>query len=457
MSEIMQLKSHFQSLLGGHSFINIGLGHHLPTIQYNKPSRLIKWQELAGLSPSIYFFTMQKPPAVSKRGQNVPKSAIRKLMPLAKEAEKRGIKIIRLNIGQPDIETPAEFWQGVRRFGEKVLAYAPSEGRPEFIAAMVEYYRRMNIPVSPDEIVATQGGIEAVQYAVFSATDPGDEIIVPEPYYSNYLGITAMADVRFVSFTTRAENGYHLPDRAAVEKLVTPRTRAIMVASPGNPTGCVYSREEMEMLAGIAKNHGLFMLSDEVYREFSYEGESVTSVFQIPGMESHGVLIDSVSKRYSACGARLGVVASHNKEFMAAVRSYATIRLSAAALDQAAIAACLDTPASYFEHVRAEYRERRDIVVDSMTRIPDVVCHRPGGAFYCMVKIKGVDSEAFAKWLLSDFQDQGETVLVAPGAGFYATPGLGRDEIRIAYVFKAPIMKRAMEILTRAIEAYRKR
>ncbi|MCU0242178.1 MAG: pyridoxal phosphate-dependent aminotransferase [Vicinamibacteria bacterium] len=351
-------------------------------------------------------------PTLSQRGQNVPQSAIRKLIPLSRETERRGVKIIRLNIGQPDIETPAEFWHGVQNFGEKVLAYAPSEGRPEFVAAMREYYRRIDIALGGDEIVTTQGGIEAVQFAIFAATDAGDEIIIPEPYYSNYVGVTAMADVNFVPFTTLAENGYHLPERAAIEKLVTPRTRAIMFASPGNPTGCVYTRAEMEMLADIARQHDLFLLSDEVYREFSYEGEAVTSILQLPGLERHAVLIDSVSKRYSACGARLGVVASHNADFMAAVRAYATVRLSAPALDQSAIAACLATPPAYFEKVRAEYRERRNIVVDALSALPGVVCPRPGGAFYCMVKIEGVDTESFARWLLTDFSHNGETVMI---------------------------------------------
>jgi len=400
---------------------------------------------------------MKNTPTISTRGQNVPKSAIRKLIPLSLETEKRGIRLIKLNIGQPDIETPEEFWTGVRNFKEKVLAYAPSEGRPEFVQSMVEYYRRANITLLPSEIVTVVGGIEGILLSIFAITDAGDEIIIPEPYYSNYVGVTSMADVKFVPFTTVAENGYHLPSRGAIEQLITPKTRAIMIASPGNPTGCVYTLAEMELIADIAKKHNLFVLSDEVYREFSYEGEPVTSILQIAGMEEHGILIDSMSKRYSACGARLGIIASHNSEFMAAVRAYATVRLSAPALDQVAIANCINTPESYFDFVRAEYRERRDIVINTLSAIEGVVCHKPGGAFYAMVKIKGIDTEDFAKWLLSDFSYEGETLLVAPGAGFYATKGLGQDEIRIAYVLKAPIMKRAMTILVKAIETYRKK
>ncbi|MFH0920600.1 MAG: pyridoxal phosphate-dependent aminotransferase [Fibrobacterota bacterium] len=397
-----------------------------------------------------------KPARLSERGKNVPKSAIRKLIPLSKETEKRGIKVHKLNIGQPDVETPDEYWQAVRNFKERTLAYAPSEGRPEFLASLVEYYRRYGIVVTADDMVVIQGGIEGVFFAILAVTDFGDEIIVAEPYYSNYIGCTAMAGVAFRSFTTTAETGYHLPPRDVIEKLVTPRTRAILVATPGNPTGCVYTRDEMAMLADIAKSHGLFLLSDEVYREFAYDGGVPVSVMQLPGMEQHGVIIDSVSKRYSACGARLGCLVSKNREFISAARAYATIRLSAATLDQIGIAACIRTPGAYFERVRADYVERRDIVVDAMNRVPDTVCPVPGGAFYAMVKIKGVNTEDFAKWLLTDFSYEGETVMIAPGAGFYATPGLGRDEIRIAYVWKADIMRRAMDVLSRGIVEYRK-
>ncbi len=393
--------------------------------------------------------------SVSTRGKNVPKSAIRKLIPFAKEREKTGVKIIKLNIGQPDIETPEEFWQGVRDFKERVLAYAPSEGRAELVKSFVTYYNKYGITVTTSDIVVIMGGIEGILFALLAATDPGDEVIVAEPYYSNYLGVAAMAQVNFVAFTTTAENGYHLPAREEIVKKITPRTKAVLISSPGNPTGCVYTRKEMELLASIANEHGLFLISDEVYREFAYDGEEATSVMQIPGTEQCGIIIDSVSKRYSACGARLGCVVSKNKEFMASVLSLATVRLSAGTLDQVAIANCINTPDAYFEKVRKEYVERRDIVVKGLSAIPGVVCPSPKGAFYVMAKIKGVDTEEFAKWLLTDFADNNETVMIAPGAGFYATPGLGRDEIRIAYVFKAPVMKRAMEILAQAIQTFR--
>lgn len=402
--------------------------------------------------------TNSKTPLLSTRGLTVPKSAIRKLIPLAKEAEERGIKVLKFNIGQPDIETPSEFWEAIRNFDEKVLAYSPSEGRPEFLKALVKYYEKtIGIRFAEENIVVMVGGMEGLTFCLLAMAGPDDEIIIPEPFYSNYQGITAMTQVKFVTFTTYAENGYHLPERSVIEKLITPRTRALMIASPGNPTGCVYTRQEMEMIAQIAKDHNLFVLSDEVYREFSYDGEPVTSILQIPGMDMHGVIMDSVSKRYSACGARLGAVISRNKAFMDVMRAYATVRLSAPTLDQIGIANCVNTPDSYFDNVKREYVRRRDTVVNAFKNAPDVICRSPGGAFYAMVKIKGVDTEDFAKWLLTDFNDKGETVLIAPGSGFYITPGMGRDEIRIAYVLKEEIMKRGMTILVKAIEAYRAR
>lgn len=398
-----------------------------------------------------------KRPEVSVRGKNVPRSAIRKLVPLAKEREKTGVKIHKLNIGQPDVETPVEFWEGVRNFKEKVLAYAPSEGRPELIQSFVQYYNKLGFNITAEQLVVIMGGIEGVLFAILAVTDPGDEIIVAEPYYSNYLGVAAMAQVKFVAFTTTVESGYHLPGKAEIVKKITSRTKAILFASPGNPTGCVYTRQEMEMLAEIANEHGLFLLSDEVYREFTYDGEVATSILQIPGTEECAVVIDSVSKRYSACGARLGCIVSKNKEIISSVLANATVRLSASALDQVAIANCINVPDSYFAAVRNDYVERRDIVVNALNRMDDVVCRTPKGAFYVMAKLKGIDTEVFAKWLLTDFAEANETVMIAPGAGFYATEGLGRDEIRIAYVFKAPIMKRAMEVLCAGIRAFRQR
>lgn len=411
------------------------------------------------LLPNLFLFSrdMLKKPEISMRSRQVPKSAIRKLIPLSLQAEQRGIKVHKLNIGQPDVETPKEFWTGVKNFKERVLAYSPSEGRPEFVNSMVEYYRRNGINVSKDQIITLAGGIEGVQFALLTVAESGDEIITPEPYYSNYVGVSTMTNVRFVPITTTSENGYHLPDISEFEKKVTTKTKAILITTPGNPTGCVYTPKEMADIAAFAKKHNLFIISDEVYREFSYEEAPVTSIMQIDGIEDHAILIDSVSKRYSACGARLGCILSRNAAFMEAVKGYATVRLSAPTLDQIGIAECINTPKEYFEQVRNDYRERRDIVVKTMNELKDVYCPTPGGAFYAMVKINGVDTEDFAQWLLTDFSFENETVLVAPGAGFYATQGLGRDEIRLAYVLKTDEMKRAALVLQRAIESYREK
>jgi aspartate aminotransferase len=397
-----------------------------------------------------------KPLEASTRGKTIPRSAIRKLIPVAREAEARGVKVIKLNIGQPDIETPKEFWDAVRSFPEKVLAYAPSEGRPELLKALADYYRRFNIPLTEQDMVVTTGGIEGVLYALMAAADPGDEIVIPEPYYSNYIGVAAMAQVKFVPFTTTIDNGYHLPERSAIEKLITPKTRAILFASPGNPTGCVYTADEMKTLSDIGRDHGLFVLSDEVYREIVMDGPPATSILNIPGADQYGVIIDSVSKRYSACGARIGCIASKNKSFMDAVRALATVRLSAPALDQIGIAASVYAPKAYTENINNEFKMRRDVVVKALNAVEEVVCNNPEGAFYTMARIKGVDCEDFARWLLTGFNDNGETVLVSPGRGFYATPGLGADELRIAFVFRTGIMERAMEILAKGIRQYRK-
>ena len=336
-----------------------------------------------------------------------------------------------------------------------MLAYSPSEGRPEYLDALISYYSRFNLSFTREDIVVSQGGIEGVLYSLIACADPGEDILVPEPYYSNYLGTAAMAQVNFIPFTTRAENGYHLPERSIIEKCITKKTRAILFSSPGNPTGCVYTRAEMELLADIAQKHNLFLISDEVYREFIYGDTEAVSIFHIPGIDDHAVMLDSASKRYSVCGSRVGSIISRNKPFLDAVRALATVRLSAPTLDQLGIANCINTPDSYFIRVKADYKARRDIVVDALSALPDVVCHRPEGAFYVMLKLKGIDTEVFAKWLLTDFSHKGETVLLSPGAGFYATPGLGRDEIRIAYVLECGILKRAMEALIEAIRQFR--
>lgn len=397
-------------------------------------------------------------PKVSQRGLTTPMSAMRKLTPLAQAAKVRGTRVLHLNIGQPDIQTPEAFWEAVRAFPERepTLAYAPSAGRPELLAALVDYYRSVDINLAPEEIVVTVGGCEAILIAMLACTDPGDEILVPEPYYSNYNGVAAMTGVRLMPITTGVETGYHLPPRDEIAALVTARTRAILYASPGNPTGTVYTHAEVACLGDVAREHDLFLLADEVYREFTYDGETATGVLQLPKLEEHAIMLDSVSKRFSLCGARIGCVASHNADFMQAALKLAMVRLSAPALDQLGVAACYErTPDAYMAEIRAEYTRRRDLVVDRLNAMEGVTCRRPSGAFYAMARLDGVDTEDFARWLLTDFEDAGETVMVAPAAGFYATPGLGRDEIRIAYVLETERLARGMELLEQALQTYR--
>ncbi|MBN1262489.1 MAG: pyridoxal phosphate-dependent aminotransferase [Anaerolineae bacterium] len=397
-------------------------------------------------------------PTLSQRGQTMPMSAMRKLSPAAQAAQARGVEVIRLNLGQPDIETPAEFWNAVRAFPERepTLAYAPSAGRPELVRSLVRYYRDAGIALAPEELVVTVGGCEAILFALLACGDPGGEIITPEPYYSNYAGVAAIAGMTLAPVTTHGEDGYHLPGREAFEAVITPKTRALLYASPGNPTGAVYTRAELALLGDLARDHGLFLLADEVYREFTYDGATAASVLHLPGLDDHAVLLDSVSKRYSACGARIGCIASHNAGFMQAVLKLAMVRLSAPALAQAGIAACIDTPPGYMETARAEYQRRRDLVVERLNAMEGVSCRKPAGAFYVMARMEGIDAEDFARWLLSDFEVDGQTVMVAPGAGFYATPGLGRDEIRLAYVLELEKLARAMTLLAAAVARYRR-
>lgn len=394
--------------------------------------------------------------SVSRRGVEMPASAMRKLAPLAEATKARGVRVIHLNIGQPDIETPPEFMEAVRSFPERTLAYAPSEGRPECVEGMLEYYAHLDIPLHPEHIVITTAGSESLLFALLACCDIGDEVIVPEPFYSNYASVGMMTGLRLVPFLTRAEEGYRLPPREAIERLVGARTRAILYSSPGNPTGAVYTPDEVAMLGEIAREHGLFLIADEVYRELTYDGPLATSALYLPGMDEHVIVLDSISKRYSACGARIGCLVTRNAAVMEAVMKMAMARLSAPVLEQIGAAACIaHTPPSYFDEMRAEYRRRRDIVFERMNAIEGVVCPKPAGAFYAMAKIRGVDTEDFCRWLLTDFEQDGETVMLAPGAGFYCTPGLGHDEVRIAYVLETKTLARAMDLLAAAIRRYR--
>jgi aspartate aminotransferase len=392
---------------------------------------------------------------ISKRAASMQASPIRKLVPLADEAKARGTKVYHLNIGQPDIPTPQEFMDAVRSYDHKVLAYGNSKGDAAYIRALVEYYRRCGIEVEAKDIQVTTGGSEAIIFAMLCVAGVGDEIIVFEPFYTNYNGFAAMADVKLVPITLRAETGFHLPPRAEIEAKITPRTRAILICSPNNPTGTVYSREEMEMIAGICADRSLFVLSDEVYREFIYEGAH-TSIMDIEGVSGRAILLDSISKRYSACGARIGCLVSRNSEVMDAVLKMGQARLCSPSIEQYAAARALNVPDEYFEGVAEEYRRRRDTVYDELMKIPGVVCLKPHGAFYIMAKLPVADAEDFARWMLTDFSLDGATTMIAPGPGFYATAGKGRDEARIAYVLNVEDLGRAMQTLAAGIRQYNK-
>jgi len=390
---------------------------------------------------------------ISQRARQMPPSPIRKLMPFADEAKKRGIKIYHLNIGQPDIPTPPEFMNAVRNYQEQVLAYGHSKGSQEFLSALVGYYTRKGIQVEQRDIQVTTGGSEAIIFAMICVADPGDEIVVFEPFYTNYNGFAQMADVELVPVTLQAENGFHLPAREVIEEKITPRTRAILVCSPNNPTGTLYARDELQMIAEIAKKHDLFVLSDEVYREFIYEGKH-TSIMHIDGISERAVIMDSVSKRFSACGARIGCLVSKNQAITDAALRMGQARLCSPSIEQHGATAALAIPDEYFERMAAEYKKRRDTVYDELMKIPGVVCLKPGGAFYIMAKLPVADIEDFSRWMLTDFDLDGETTMIAPGPGFYATPGKGQDEARIAYVLNVEDLKKAMRCLAYGIEKY---
>jgi len=392
-------------------------------------------------------------PRISQRAKDMPPSPIRKLVPLADEARKRGVKIYHLNIGQPDVPTPPEFMNAVRNYNERVLAYGNSKGSWRFLSGLVRYYRRRGIQVEEKDIQVTTGGSEAIIFAMICVAGVGDEIILFEPFYTNYNGFARMAEVKLVPITLQAENGFHLPPQEKIEAKITPKTRAILICSPNNPTGTVYTREEMEMIVRICKKHDLFVLSDEVYREFIYEGRH-TSIMHIEGASDRAILLDSISKRYSACGARIGCLVSKNQQVMDAALKMGQARLCSPSIEQFGATAALEIEDEYFERMASEYKRRRDTVYVELMKIPGVVCLKPSGAFYIMAKLPVEDVEDFARWMLTDFSLEGETTMIAPGPGFYATPGKGRDEARIAYVLNVDDLKKAMRILAEGIKRY---
>ena len=397
---------------------------------------------------------MSQSSRLSQRAQLMPASPIRRLAPLAAAARKAGKSIYALNIGQPDIPTPRPILDRLRAYDAANVPYGPSQGLPEFIEALRGYYTSVGLDLESDQIFVTTGGSEAVLFTLGALCDPGDQVVVFEPFYTNYNGFAALMGVELVPVTTRAEDGYHLPARAAIEARLGPRTRAIMICSPNNPTGTVYTDAELELLGAICRERGLYLVADEVYREFVYDRRTTRSALTLAGLDQQVVMCDSVSKRYSLCGVRVGNIVSRNRSFMDAVLRFGQARLCPPTLGQYACTALTEVPASYIQGVIAEYQRRRDVVVDALAAVPGVVVRRPEGAFYVCARLPVDDANAFAEFLLRDFELNGETVMVAPADGFYATPGLGRDEVRIAYVLEEPKLKRAMQVFSAALAAY---
>jgi aspartate aminotransferase len=393
-------------------------------------------------------------PKISLKGQQMPESPIRKLVPYSEIAKKKGHKVYHLNIGQPDIRTPQVALDAVKNADIKVLEYSHSAGFESYRIKLSDYYKTHSLPIDVAEIIITTGGSEALLFAMGSTMDTGDEIIIPEPFYANYNGFSTASGVKVVPVISTIDDGFALPTIAAFEKLITPRTKAILICNPGNPTGYLYSKEEIMQLAEIVKKYDLFLIADEVYREFIYDGEEHFSVMNVPGLEENAIMIDSVSKRYSMCGARIGCIVSKNKEVMATAMKFAQARLSPPTYAQIASEAALDTPKSYFDAVITEYKDRRDTLIAELNKIEGVKVGTPKGAFYCIAKLPVKNADHFAQWLLESYDYNGETVMVAPAAGFYSTPGVGLDEVRIAYVLKKEDLVRSVAILKEALKDY---
>ena len=393
-------------------------------------------------------------PKISVRGTEMPASPIRKLAPLAYDAKNRGIKVYHLNIGQPDLPTPQCAIDAIKNIDRKILEYSPSQGYLSYRQKLTGYYAKYNINLTPDDIIITSGGSEAVLFAFLSCLNPGDEIIVPEPAYANYMAFAISAGAKIRTVTTTIEEGFSLPKVEKFEELINERTRAILICNPNNPTGYLYTRREMNQRRDLVKKYDLFLFSDEVYREFIYTGSPYISACHLEGIEQNVVLIDSVSKRYSECGIRIGALITKNAEIRAAVMKFCQARLSPPLIGQIAAEASLDVPEEYLRETYDEYVERRKCLIDGLNRIPGVYSPIPMGAFYTVAKLPVDDAEKFCMWCLTDFNFEGETVMMAPASGFYTTPGIGRDEVRIAYVLKKNDLFRALFVLQKALEAY---
>lgn len=390
----------------------------------------------------------------SERITTMQSSPIRKLAPIASNAKAKGIKIYHLNIGQPDIKTPKVFFEAVKNFNNEVLEYAVSPGLPELISSLQQYYTTYNMDFESDEILVTNGGSEALLFALMATCDPKDNILVPEPFYSNYNGFSQSINVNITPITTKAEEGFHLPSKEKIQSLITSKTRAILISNPGNPTGTVYTKKELYMISEIAKENDLWIISDEVYREFVYDGLEYTSFGNIKEVEDRVIIIDSVSKRYSACGARIGSIASKDKTLIAEILKLCQGRLCVSTLDQVGSVELYNTPSSYFTEVNNEYKNRRDVLYNELIKVKGVICKKPAGAFYIVAKLPIENAEDFVIWMLTDFNKDGETVMACPAEDFYATPGLGRDEIRLAYVLKEDDLHKAAIILKEGLEKY---
>ena len=393
-------------------------------------------------------------PKISQKGIAMPESPIRKLVPFAEKAKKAGKKVYHLNIGQPDIKTPELALDAIHNFSNKVVEYSHSAGFESYRKGLASYYQNLAIDVDYNDVMVTTGGSEALLFALNSCLDPGDEVIIPEPFYANYNGFSISAGVKVKPIATSINDGFALPAIEEFEKLITPKTKAILICNPGNPTGYLYSKKELETLRDIVIKYDLFLIADEVYREFAYDGNQHHSVLNIEGLGQNAIVIDSTSKRYSMCGIRVGCIVSKNKEVMTTALKFAQARLSPPTFGQIAGEAALSTPKSYFQEVSSEYVSRRDVLIEGLNKIEGVICPKPKGAFYAIAQLPIDDADKFAQWLLEDFDFNGETVMVAPAAGFYATPNTGVNQVRIAYVLNKESLKAAIKILDEALKVY---
>jgi len=390
---------------------------------------------------------------ISKRGEQMPASPIRKLVPFAEAAKRKGTRVYHLNIGQPDIETPPAIMDAVRKTNMKVLEYTHSAGNETYRRKLVQYYKKVGIDISYEQIMITTGGSEAILFGFFTCLNPGDEVIIPEPFYANYNGFACAAGVNVVPITSYIENGFALPPIEDFEKVITPKTKAVIICNPNNPTGYLYSRREMEELKNICLKHNLYLFSDEAYREFCYDGEYV-SAMHLTGIEQNVVLMDTISKRYSACGARIGALVTKNKSVYDAAMKFAQARLSPPGLEQVLGEAAIDLPDDYFDAPKAEYLARRNLLVQRLNSMAGVYCPSPGGAFYAIARLPIDDADKFCQWLLEDFTFNNQTIMLAPATGFYGTSGLGKDEVRLAYVLNLSALNAAMDCLEKALEQY---